>query len=140
MREEQIERVFKESKVIAVVGLSPREDRPSHRVARYLQEAGYRIIPVNPAAKEILGERSYGSLSEIPEEIRVDVVDVFRRPEDVTPIAQEAIKIRAKCLWLQEGIVNDDAATMAKEAGLVVVQDRCMLKEHRRLFKGQGVN
>ena len=128
---EQIEEILKNSRTIAVVGLSPKPDRPSYGVARYLQGQGYRIIPVNPGAQEVLGEKAYPNLSAIPE--RVDVVDIFRKPEDVLPVVEEAIKIGAKYIWMQEGIVNDQAAQKARRAGLAVVMDRCMSVEHQRL-------
>lgn len=134
MDDDQLRDILKSCRVVAVVGLSAKEDRPSHRVASYLKRQGYKIIPVNPGLQEVLGERAYGSLEEIPREVEVDVVDVFRRPEDVLPIARQAIARGAKVLWLQEGIVNQPAASMARQAGLSVVQDRCMLKEHRRLI------
>lgn len=124
--------ILETARTIAVVGLSPDPSKDSHHVAAYLQRQGYRIIPVNPAASEILGEKSWPDLVVIPD--RVDVVDVFRRPEHVLPIAEQAITIGAKVLWLQLGVRNDDAARRAEEAGLVVVQDRCMLREHRRLL------
>ena len=130
--------ILESARTVAVVGLSPKEDRPSYRVAAYLQSKGYRIIPVNPSAPEVLGEKSYGSLAEIPAEIDVDVVDVFRRSEDVVPIAEQAVARGAKSLWLQEDVVNEEAAVRAKAAGLNVVQDRCMLKEHRRLIDPRG--
>jgi predicted CoA-binding protein len=123
--------ILNSSKTIAVVGLSPRRERPSFTVANYLKEQGFRIIPVNPTATEILGERSYPDLSSIPE--RVDVVDIFRRSEEVLPIVEEAIKIGAKFVWMQEGVVNEEAASRARDAGLLVIMDKCMLKEHRRL-------
>lgn len=116
---------------IAVVGLSEDSSRPSHGVSAYLQRAGYRIIPVNPAAAEILGERSYPTLRDIPE--KIDLVDVFRKSDAVGPIADDAIAIGAKYLWLQEGVVNPAAAEKAMEAGIQVVMDRCILKEHRVL-------
>ena len=125
------EKILKTYRKVAVVGLSPKPDRPSHRVASYLKGQGYRIIPVNTYAKEILGETCYTSLSSIPEP--VDVVDIFRRPEAVLPIVEDAIKIGAKAVWMQEGVINEEAASLAKEAGLLVVMDRCMLKEHRKL-------
>ncbi|HAZ32048.1 MAG TPA: CoA-binding protein [Dehalococcoidia bacterium] len=125
------EEILNSSKTIAVVGLSPRRERPSFAVASYLKEQGFRIIPVNPTAAEILGERSYPDLSSIPG--RVDVVDIFRRSEEVLPIVEEAIKIGAKSVWMQEGVINEEAAGRAREAGLLVVMDKCMLKEHRRL-------
>lgn len=126
-----IKRILTEFKTIAVVGLSPKTDRPSYRVANYLKSKGYRIIPVNPNATEILGERCYPNLSSIPE--RVEVVDIFRRSEDVPPIVDEAIKIGARAIWMQEGIVNEEAAKKAEKAGLLVVMDKCMYKEHARL-------
>jgi predicted CoA-binding protein len=116
---------------IAVVGLSPDETRTSHRVASYLQEQGYKIIPVNPNAKEILGEVCYARLTDVPE--KVDVVDIFRRSEDVMPVVEDAIKSGAGVIWMQEGIVNVEAAQKADKAGLKVVMDKCMLKEHLRL-------
>lgn len=123
--------ILNDSRVIAVVGLSDKPDRDSFRVAAYLKEQGYRIIPVNPKADEILGEKSYPDLKSIPEP--VDVVDVFRRPEFATAIADEAIGIGAKTLWLQLGISNDEAAKKAEDAGLKVVQDACLKVEHSRL-------
>lgn len=125
------EEILNSSKTIAVVGLSPRRERPSFTVASYLKEQGFSIIPVNPTVAEILGERSYPDLSSIPG--RVDVVDIFRRSEEVLPIVEEAIKIGAKSVWVQEGVINEDAASRAREAGLLVIMDKCMLKEHRRL-------
>jgi len=118
-------------RVIAVVGISPNPDRPSHKVARYLKENGYRIVPVNPTAGEILDETCYPDLVSIPEP--VDVVDIFRRSEEVSAIVKDAIKIAAKAVWMQEGISNEEAATRARAAGLLVVMDRCMLKEHQKL-------
>ena len=124
------EEILKSGRVIAVVGLSPEPDRPSHRVASYLKEHGYRIIPVNPQEKEILGEPSYPDLGSIPEP--VDVVDIFRRSEEVLDIVEQAIRVGAKAVWLQEGVINEKAATRAKEAGLLVVMDKCMFKEHQK--------
>jgi predicted CoA-binding protein len=127
------EKVLNSSRTVAVVGLSSKPDRPSYRVASYLKEQGYKIIPVNPAEKEILGELCYPDIASIPES--VDVVDVFRRSKEVLPIVEEAIKIGAKAVWMQEGVINEEAAARAREAGLVVVMDRCMRKEHRKLEK-----
>ena len=126
----EIKDILEKHRVVAVVGLSPNPERPSHRVARYLQSAGYRIVPVHPAAKEILGEKTYPTLQHIP--FPVDIVDVFRKAEDVPPIARQAVEVKAKVLWLQEGIVSDEAAEACRAAGLEVVMDKCMLKEHRR--------
>lgn len=128
---EDIEKILKESRTIAVVGLSPRPERASHSVARYLQAQGYRIIPVNPTVEEVLGERSYPDLASIPE--TVDVVDIFRRSEHVPPIVEAAITVGARTVWMQEGVVHEKAAQKAKAAGLLVVMDRCMLVEHGRL-------
>ena len=125
------EKILNICRTVAVVGLSPKPDRPSNHVAKYLKEQGYRIIPVNTYAGEILGETCYPDLSSIPEP--VDVVNIFRRSEAVPPIVEEAIKIGAKAVWMQEGVINEEAAARAEEAGLLVVMDRCMLKEHRKL-------
>lgn len=125
--EDVIDRILAESKTVAVVGLSDRPDRPSHDVARYLQERGYRVIPVNPNVREVLGEPAYGSLTEIPGE--VDLVDVFRRPEFVPGIASEAIRIGVKSFWMQEGIVSERARDELAAAGIAVVMDRCLMKE-----------
>ncbi len=126
-------RILEEHKVVAVVGLSTNPDRPSYRVAAYLQNAGYRIIPIHPKATEILGEKVYGNLREVPAERGVEVVDIFRRPELVMPHIEEAIAVGAKAVWLQEGIINNEAKARAEAAGLVFVQDLCMLKEHEAL-------
>ena len=128
------EEILNSSRVVAVVGLSAKPDRPSHRVADYLKAQGYRIIPVNPAESEILGELCYPDLASVPES--VDVVDIFRRSEEVLPIVREAIKIGAKAVWIQEGVIDEEAAARAREAGLMVVMDKCMLKEHRKLRSG----
>ncbi len=125
--------ILNSSRVVAVVGLSAKPDRPSYRVASYLKENGYKIIPVNPGEAEILGEVCYPDLSSIPEPL--DAVDIFRRAEEVSAIVEEAIKIGAKAVWMQEGVINEEAAVRTREAGLVVVMDRCMLKEHRKLQK-----
>jgi uncharacterized protein len=118
------------SKTIAVVGLSANPMRPSYGVAAYLQSAGYTIIPVNPNESTVLGQKSYARLEDIP--VPIDIVDVFRRPELVPPIADSAIAIHAKCLWLQQGITNEAAAEKARVAGLVVIEDACLLIEHKR--------
>ena len=126
-----IPELLRASKTIAVVGLSNKRMRPSYGVSQYMQRAGYRIIPVNPLEAEVLGEKAYARLEDIPE--HVDIVDVFRRAEFVPEIVESAIRIGAGAVWLQEGVVHDDAAQRARNAGLFVVQDRCILKEHRRL-------
>lgn len=136
-----LRRILRESKVLAVVGLSADWFRPSYFAAKYMQEHGYRIIPVNPKYPEILGEKCYKSLRDIPE--KVDLVDVFRKPQDVLPIAEDAIAIGAKVLWQQLGVKNEAAAARAREAGLDSVMDRCVKIEHGRLFGGLnwvGVN
>lgn len=136
-----LRRILKESRVIAVVGLSADWFRPSYFAAKYMQEHGYRVIPVNPKYESILGEKCYKSLRDIPEP--VDMVDVFRKTQDVPPIADEAIAIGAKVLWQQLGVQNQAAAARAKAAGLDVVLDRCVKIEHARLFGGLnwvGVN
>lgn len=121
---EQIRDILTNAKTIAVVGLSDKPERTSYMVSEAMQQAGYRIIPVNPNAQEILGEKSYASLSEIDEPI--DIVNVFRRSEYTVPVAEEAVKIGAKVLWLQQGIINEEAAEIASKAGLSVVMDRCI--------------
>jgi hypothetical protein len=123
--------ILNSCRVIAIVGLSSNPDRPSYGVASYLKEQGYRIIPVNPRETEILGEVCCPDLTSISEP--VDAVDIFRRPEDVTSIVEQAIKIGAKAVWMQEGVINETAACQARDAGLLVVMDRCMLKEHKKL-------
>ena len=122
--------ILKSSRVVAVVGLSANPDRPSYEVASYLKENGYKIIPVNPQVRDVLGEVSYPDLSSIPEP--VDVVDIFRRSDAVLPIVEEAIKIGAKAVWMQEGVMHEEAAARVEAAGLKVVMDKCMLKEHRK--------
>ena len=126
------ENLLRNAKTIAVVGLSNRRSRPSYGVSEYMQANGYRIIPVNPNETEILGEKSWASLEEIPE--RVDIVDIFRRPECVPEIVESAIRIGAKGVWMQEGVVHEEAAGKARAAGLEVVMDRCILKEHRKML------
>ena len=128
--------ILQDSRTIAVVGLSPKPERDSHHVAEYLQQQGYRIVPVNPVAADqtILGERCWPSLSAAAEHHRIDVVDVFRNSADVPPIAEEAIAIGANALWLQLGVQHDGAAAHARAAGLLVVQQQCMLVEHQRLL------
>ena len=116
--------------VIAVVGCSPKEDRPSHTVARYLQVAGYKVIPVNPGHDRILGEKCYPNLLESPE--KVDVVDIFRRSEEVLPIVKDAVKIKAKAVWMQDGVAHPAAKDLAEKAGLKVVMNDCILRQHRR--------
>ncbi len=156
-KDEEIKVLLQKVKNIAVVGLSPKQERPSNGVANYLKSQGYNIIPVNPGHSEILGEKSYPDLKSIP--VEVDVVDVFRKPEAVMPIVEEALEInpipiwfqergimvlgnmerglfglKPTAIWFQEGIVNEEAAQKAQDSGLMVVMDRCMLKEHKKLM------
>lgn len=122
------------ARTIAVVGLSPNPERDSNEIAAYLQEHGMRVIPVNPMVDEVLGERSYPSLRDIPSDIEVDIVDVFRRAEETPAIAREAVAIGAKALWLQEGIVNQEAARIAEDAGLDVIMGVCIRQTRRRVM------
>ena len=136
-----LRRILRTSRTIAVVGLSADWFRPSYYAAKYMQEHGYRIVPVNPRYETVLGERCHATLETI--EVPVDIVDVFRKTEDVLPIAEQAIAIGAKCLWQQIGVKNEQAAALAAAAGLDVVLDRCVKIEHARLFGGlnwAGVN
>ena len=136
-----LRRILRTSRTIAIVGLSADWFRPSYVAAKYMQEHGYRIVPVNPRYKEILGERCHETLTTI--DVPVDIVDVFRKTEDVLPIARQAIAIGAKCLWQQIGVKNLEAAKLAADAGLDVVMDRCVKIEHARLVGGlnwAGVN
>jgi len=128
-----IAELLKSARTIAVVGLSNKTWRPSYGVSAYMQKAGYRIIPVNPQEQEVLGEKAYPTLEAIPE--RVDIVNVFRRSEFVPEIVEAAVRIGARAVWLQEGVVHEQAAERARQAGLMVIQDRCILKEHRRLTR-----
>lgn len=125
--------ILRSAKTIAVVGLSSKRTRPSYGVSEYMQRAGYRIIPVNPAETEVLGEKAYPDLESIP--VPVDLVNIFRRSELVPPVVDAAIKIGAKAIWMQEDVVHEEAAAKARAAGLMVVMDRCVLKEHRKMFR-----
>ncbi|HXA05452.1 MAG TPA: CoA-binding protein [Bryobacteraceae bacterium] len=124
--------ILQPGQTIAVVGLSSKRYRPSFGVAEYMKNAGFHIIPVNPFESEVLGEKSYQKLESIPE--HVDIVDIFRRSEFVLEIVEAAIRIGARAIWMQEGVIHEDAAAKARAAGLAVVMDRCILKEHRRLL------
>jgi len=141
----ELKGILSKIKVIAVVGLSRDKEKPSYEVAAYLKACGYRIIPINPFVEKILGEKSYRSLLDMPTEIQktIDIVDIFRRPQDVVPIVEQAIKLKQMLgmphvLWMQLGIVNEDAAEAARKAGLTVVMDECLMVEHRRLFGGEA--
>ena len=128
-----IAELLRRSKTIAVVGLSSNPLRPSHGVSAYMQSHGYRIIPVNPNITECLGEKAYASLLEVPE--KIDIVDVFRRSEFVEEVVNQAIQLRVPAIWMQEDVVNESAAAKARQAGIFVVMDRCILKEHRARFR-----
>jgi predicted CoA-binding protein len=141
----QNRKIFTECKTIAVVGLSKDTEKDSNIVATYMKKHGYRIVPVNPTIDEVLGEKSYPSLLEVPVEIQkeIEVVDVFRRAEDVPAVVEQAIKLREingrPCIvWMQLGIINEKAAAKAEKAGLTVVMDKCMMQEHMKLFKKSG--
>ena len=131
-----IAEILKKCRTIAVVGLSSNQMRPSHEVTEYMQRAGYRIIPVNPNEREVLGERSYARLEDVPE--KVDVVNIFRRAEEVPPVVESAIRIGAPVVWMQLGIENEGAAEKARTAGLAVVEDACILIEHRKRVTGDS--
>lgn len=122
--------ILKQYKTIAVVGLSSSPMRPSNGVSEYLQSAGYRIIPVNPNEREVLGEKAYARLEDVPE--KIDIIDIFRRPEEVPPVVESAIGIGARVVWMQLGIANEPAAKRAQDAGLTVVMDACLLVEHKK--------
>jgi len=128
----ELKHILETVKTVASVGVSSNPEKESHGIFRYLQEHGYRMIPVNPTALEILGEKAYPDLDSLP--IKVEVVQVFRRPEDVPPVVEAAIRIGAQIVWMQEEVVNEQAASQAEAAGLQVVMDRCMRKTHQRLI------
>jgi uncharacterized protein len=134
MNSEDIKRkeLLLSSKVIAIVGLSPKEDKPSNTVAKYLREAGYKVIPINPGYDEILGEKCYHALSDISE--KVDIVDIFMRAESVMPVVEEAVTIKPKCIWLQLGIINEEAKKTVENNGILFFMDVCVKQEHERLF------
>lgn len=129
---ETIRALLERVHTVAVVGLSPKEKRPSYKVASRLQRFGYRIVPVRPAVTEILGEQAYATLDEVP--MPIDIVDVFRAPEYVEPLVDACIRLGVGALWLQDGVVNPAAAARARDAGITVVMDRCMLRDYRRFF------
>ena len=133
---DEIDEILAETRTIAVVGLSPDPARPSHFVSRYLQQNGYRIIPVNPNIHEALGEKSYPALEDVPE--RVDLVQIFRRSELVGPIVNDAVDVGAKYIWMQDGVSDEESAVRAREAGLLVVVDDCLMRQHRARRAGGG--
>jgi predicted CoA-binding protein len=132
VKSDPIHQVLQQAKTIAVVGLSDNPLRPSHGVAAYLQSQGYRIIPVNPQIREALGEKAYASLVDVPE--KIDIVDIFRRPEFVEEVVDQAIQLKIPAVWMQEEVIHEKAAEKARKAGIFVVMDRCMLLEHRARF------
>ena len=133
-RHQEIEKLLRNARTIAVVGLSPKENRPSNMVARYLLEAGYTIIPVNPGQSRILGQTCYADLPAVP--FTIDVVDIFRKAEDVLPIVEQAMLLKPlpKAIWMQQGIINEPAAQLARDNGIFVVMDRCMKVDHQNLL------
>ncbi|MBF0425798.1 MAG: CoA-binding protein [Magnetococcales bacterium] len=133
MNDQEMIELLRTARTIAVIGLSAKPDRPAYRVAAYLQKVGYRIIPVRPGGGSVLGEVAYDSLRSIPADIKVDIVDVFRRAEETPAVAAAAVAIGARAFWLQSGILNEEALTTAHTAGLRVTQDLCLMVEHRRL-------
>ncbi len=133
LQNDRIADLLHRAKTIAVVGLSDNPARPSYGVSAYMQKQGYKIIPVNPQVTSVLGEKSYPSLLEVPE--KIDVVDIFRRPEFVDEIVEEAIQLKIPAVWMQEQVINEPSAEKARNAGIFVVMDRCILKEHRARFR-----
>jgi predicted CoA-binding protein len=134
MSDQQIKEILEHAKTIAVVGLASSPLRPSHGVSAYMQQQGYRIIPVNPTISDSLGEKAYPSLGDIPKDIKIDIVDVFRRPDAVPEIVDQVIELKLPVLWLQETVIHEEAAEKARKAGVFVVMDRCILKLHRKLL------
>ncbi|MGC8608577.1 MAG: CoA-binding protein [Thermoplasmata archaeon] len=132
MDDRDIEEILKNSKNIAIVGLSAESSRDSYRVAEYLLHQGYRIFPINPKIKEWNGIKAYPDLESIDEDATIDVVDIFRKPESVTGIVIQSLHLRPKAIWMQEGIINEEAAAIAKKNGIKVIMDRCMMKEHKK--------
>lgn len=135
--ESEIKNILTETKTIAVVGLSPKPKRPSHSVSKAMQGFGYKIIPVRPAVEEVLGEKAYVDLESIPEELqsKIDMVDVFRAPDKITPIIDACIKLKVPLIWLQDGVINEVEALRAQEAGIKVVMDRCVYRDYVQLLK-----
>jgi predicted CoA-binding protein len=136
----ELRSILGDARTIAVVGLSSNPLKHSNDVAGYLQRKGYRIVPVNPNETEVLGERAYASLDDVPQDVEIDVVDVFRRAEHTPEVAEQAVRRRAKVLWLQDGIVNEDARRIAEEAGLTVIMGVCIERTNRRLERSSGTS
>jgi predicted CoA-binding protein len=133
--DDAIRDLLSSAKIIAVVGLSSKRARASFGVSRYMQAAGYRIIPVNPNESEVLGEKAYADLDAIPKDVKIDVVNIFRRPEEVSEVVEAAIRLGAPAIWMQEGVIHEESAAAARKAGIFVVMDRCLLKDHQRLMR-----
>jgi len=133
--DDAIRDLLSSAKIIAVVGLSSKCSRASFGVSRYMQSAGYRIIPVNPNESEVLGEKAYADLESIPKGVKIDIVNIFRRPEEVPEVVDAAIRLGAPAVWMQEGVIHEEAAAAARSAGIFVVMDRCLLKDHQRLMR-----
>ena len=131
--EDKIPEILDKSKNIAVVGISEKKERDSYGVSEYLKSKGFNIIPINPGLKEWNGIKAYPDLSSLPKDIKIDIVDIFRKSDAVLPIVREAIKLKPSTVWMQEGVINNEAASLAKENGMNVVMDRCIMKEHRKL-------
>ncbi len=135
MNDAEMRDLLATAKTIAVVGLTDNPLRPSHGVSAYMQSHGYRIIPVNPMIHEALGEKSYATLQDIPKDVTIDIVDVFRRPDAVPEIVNAVVELKLPAIWLQESVIHEQAAEKARKAGVKVVMDKCILKEHRRLLR-----
>jgi uncharacterized protein len=133
--DDAIRELLSSAKVIAVVGLSSKRTRASFGVSRYMQSVGYRIIPVNPNESEVLGEKAYSDLDAIPKDVKINIVNIFRRSEEVPEVVDAAIRLGAPSIWMQEGVMHEEAAAKARAAGIFVVMDRCLLKDHRRLMR-----
>jgi predicted CoA-binding protein len=133
--DDAIRALLSSAKVIAVVGLSSKCTRASRGVSRYMQSAGYRIIPVNPNETEVLGEKAYSNLDAIPKDVKIDIVDIFRRSEEVPEVVEAAIRRGVPAIWMQEGVIHEQAAAQARKAGIFVAMDRCLLKDHQRLIR-----
>ena len=131
--ENMISEILENYRNVAVVGISDKKDRDSYQVSEYLSRKGYNIIPINPKFSEWNGIKAFPDLASIPKDINVDIVDIFRKPEAVVPVVREALSIKPKVIWMQEGVINEEAADLARESGLKVVMDRCMMKEHEKL-------
>ena len=132
LMDDRVLELLRKAKTIAVIGLSDDSSKPSYEVSEYLQSKGYRVVPINPKLNEVLGEKAYASLSEAAKAVQIDVVDVFRRPEAVPAIVDEVLALGIPALWLQETVVHEEAAEKARQAGVLVVMDKCILKEHKR--------